>query len=170
MDKSAGSKVESWTAEDEAAMQALLARRQRVSTAMVGDVRSGNMSDASKRRCFSEDEASYEEWLLTEEAKEATKSDEPKKEFILPKGIEFIEKWGTTLITMDAYKKEKLTFAKAVTKSEHDEKMKKYLNFILAKFGEQACEEPTTQAVDLAMYLQARNYQPKKGYERTFAS
>ena len=57
-------------------MQALLARRQRVSTAMVGDVRSGNMSDASKRRCFSEDEASYEEWLLTEEAKEATKSDE----------------------------------------------------------------------------------------------
>ena len=58
MDKSAGSKVESWTEEDEAAMQAL-------STAMVGDVRSGNMSDGSKRRCFSEDEASYEEWSLT---------------------------------------------------------------------------------------------------------
>ena len=112
----------------------------------------------------------YEEWSLTEEAKEATKSDEPKKEFILPKGIESIEKWGTALITMDAYKKEKLTFAKAVTKAEHDEKMKKYLGFILAKCGEQACEEPTTQAVDLAMYLQARNYQPKKGYERTFSS
>ena len=115
-------------------------------------------------------EASYEEWSLAEDAKEAAKSDEPKREFFLPKGIGSVAKWGTASLRWDAYKKEKLTFAKAVTKSEHDEKMKKYLNFILAKFGEQACEEPTTQAVDLAMYLQARNYQPKKGYERTFAS
>ena len=64
---------------------------------------------------------------------------------------------------MDTYKKENLTFAKAVAKSEHDEKMKNYFNFILSKFGEQACEEPTTQAVDLAMCLQARNYQSRKG-------
>jgi hypothetical protein len=41
--------------------------------------------------------------------------------------------WGTTLVTMDAYKKEKLTFAKAMAKSEHGEKMKKYLYFTLSK-------------------------------------
>jgi len=84
--------------------------------------------------------------------------------------VESVEKWGRVIITMDAWKKEKLTFAKALSMSEHNEKMRKYLNFILAKFGEHACEEPPTQAVDLAMYLQAMNYQPKKGYERTFAS
>ena len=37
--------------------------------------------------------------------------------------------------------------------AECNEKMRKYLNFILGKFGDQACEEPPTQAVDLAMYL-----------------
>jgi hypothetical protein len=52
------SAVESWTAEDEAAMQALLARHNRVSTTMIGDARSGNMRDASKRRC-DESESSF---------------------------------------------------------------------------------------------------------------
>ena len=52
------SAFESWTAEDEAAMQALLARHNRVSTTMIGDARSGNMRDASKRRC-DESESSF---------------------------------------------------------------------------------------------------------------
>jgi len=40
MEKSAGTKAESWTAEDEAAMQAMIARRGRVSIAMIGSNRS----------------------------------------------------------------------------------------------------------------------------------
>ena len=175
MEKSAGTKAESWTAEDEAAMQALIARRGRVSTAMFGSNRTGgSMSEAAKRPCSTEeDESDCVEWSLEYDLKKAQESSEPekqKKEFFLPKGVESVEKWGRVIITMDAWKKEKLTFAKALSMSEHNEKMRKYLNFILAKFGEQACEEPPTQAVDLAMYLQAMNYQPKKGYERTFDS
>ena len=170
-----GNTSEVWTEADEAAMQALLARRNRVSIAMIGDSRvGGNMSDASKRRGFAEeDESDYTEWSLEYDLKKAQESSEPekqKKEFFLPKGVESVQKWGRVLITMDAWKKEKLTFAKTLSMSEHNEKMRRYLNFILAKFGEQACEEPPTQAVDLAMYLQAMNYQHKKGYERTFAS
>ena len=57
MEKS--SAAESWTVEDEAAMQALIARRGRVSTAMIGDNRmGGSMSDAAKRRC-DESESSF---------------------------------------------------------------------------------------------------------------
>ena len=175
MERSAGSKAESWTAEDEAAMQALIARRGRVSTAMIGNNRTGgSMSEAAKRPCSTEeDESDYVEWSLEYDLKKAQESSHPekhKKEFFLPKGVESVEKWGHVIITMDAWKKEKLTFAKALSMSERNEKMRKYLNFIhfiLAKFGEQACEEPPTQAVDLAIYLQAMNYQPKKGYERT---
>ena len=79
--------------------------------------------------------------------------------------MESIEKWGRILITINTWKKENLTFAKVIFMSEHNEKIRTYLNFILAKFGEQACKEPPTQVVDLAIYLQAMNYQPKKGYE-----
>jgi hypothetical protein len=38
--------------------------------------------------------------------------------------------------------KGKKIFEKAILMAEHNEKMKKYLNFILGKFGEQAHKEP----------------------------
>jgi len=47
--------------------------------------------------------------------------------------VKSVEKWERVLI---AWKKEKLTFAKTLSMSEHNEKMRKYFNFILAKFGE----------------------------------
>ena len=131
------------------------------------------VSTASTRRCcVEEDEDDYEEWALAQDLKIPQKPgpEVTKKDIVLPKGVDSLEKRGRVLITMDAWKKEKITFEKAISMAEHNDKMKKYLNFILAKFGEQACEELPTQAVDLAMYLQARNYQPKKGYERTFVS
>lgn len=154
-------------------MQALLARRNRVSTAMVGDTRAGgSMTDASKRRFCVEEDDEHEEWSLATEAKDVQKSSvpvRPRAEFLLPKGVESVAQWGKVVTTTEAWKKEKITFSKAVPMAEHNEKMRKYVNFILGKFGEKACEEPPTQGVDLAMYLQAINYQPKKGYERTFA-
>lgn len=61
---------------------------------------------------------------------------------VLPNEINSLEKWGRILITMDTWKKEKKIFEKAILMAEHNEKMKKYLNFILGKFGEQAHKEP----------------------------
>ena len=66
MEKSAGTKAESWTAEDEAAMQAIIARCGRVSITMIGSNRTGgSMSEAAKRPCSTkEDESDYVEWSL----------------------------------------------------------------------------------------------------------
>lgn len=129
---------------------------------MIGDARAGgSMTDASKRRCcVEEDEEDYEEWALAQDLKISQKPgpEVTKKDIVLPKGVDALEKRGRVLITMDAWKKEKITIEKAISMAEHNDKMKKYLNFIFAKFGEQACEEPPTQAVDPAMYLQARSY------------
>ena len=118
---------------------------------------------------FKED---YEECALAQDLKipQEPGPEVTTKDIVLPKGLDSLENWGGVLITMDAWKKDKITFEEAISMAEQTDKMKKCLNFILAKFGKQACEEPPTQAVDLAMYLQARNYQPKKGYERTFVS
>ena len=73
------------------------------------------------------------------------------KDIVLPKAVDSLENWGGVLITMDAWKKDKISFEETISMAEQTDKMKKYLNFILAKFGKQACEEPPTQAVDLAM-------------------
>ena len=98
------------------------------------------MSDASKRRGFiEEDENNYREWSLEYNLRKAQELSEPqkqKKEFFLPKGMELIEKCGRILITINTWKKENLTFAKALFMSEHNEKIKTYLKFIPAKFGE----------------------------------
>ena len=151
----AGSTIEVWSEVDEAAMQALLARRNRVSAAMVGATRGGSMTDASKRRFCVEEDDGQEEWSLAPGTKDAQKPVlvEPKAEVFLPKGVGSVARRGKVMITMDAWKKDKITFSKAVSMAECNEKMRKYLNFILGKFGDQACEEPPTQAVDPAMYL-----------------
>ena len=114
---------------------------RRVSIAMIGDSRAGgSMSDTSKRRGFiEEDENNYREWSLEynlRKAQELLEPEKQKKEFFLPKGMESIEKCGRILITINTWKKENLTFAKALFMSEHNEKIKTYLKFILAKFGE----------------------------------
>ena len=46
--------------------------------------------------------------------------------------------------------------------------MKDYLNFVLGKFGSEACQSPKSQGVDLAMYLMARGWTSSAGYQRTY--
>ena len=70
---------------------------------------------------------------------------------------------GRVIITMDAWKKEKLTFAKALSMSEHNEKMRKYLNFILAKFGEHACEGTANTGSGSRYVLASHELSAQKG-------
>ena len=70
---------------------------------------------------------------------------------------------------MGVWRAQNISFAKAVAMTQDSDKMRQYLTLILGKFGDKACEDVATQGVDLAMYLQAVDYQPKKGgYVHTF--
>ena len=76
-----GNISEVWTEVDEAEMQALLVRRNRVSIAMIGDSRAGgSMLDASKRRGFAEeDKSDYREWSLEYNLRKIQELLEPEK-------------------------------------------------------------------------------------------
>jgi hypothetical protein len=102
-----------------------------------------------------------------EEDSGISRSRKAKEGIFLPKGLESVEKWEEVLITMDAYKKVKLTFAKALLGQSTTKRWGNIWTSCLPSSASKHEEPPT---VDLAMYLQTMNSQPKKGYERTFAS
>ena len=70
---------------------------------------------------------------------------------------------------MPAMKDRKMTFAEAIEISKSEKKVKTYLNWIVGKFGDEACASPKSQGVDLAMYLMARGWTSSGGgYQRTY--
>ena len=131
-----GNTSEVWTEAGEAEMQALLARRNRISIVMIGDSRvDGSMMHPSgavspkKRRVTVQ--SGY--WSMILKLRDHQNLRSRRRIFSFPKGVKSVEKWGRVLT---AWKKEKLTFAKTLSMSEHNEKTRKYFNFVLAKFGE----------------------------------
>ena len=156
-----------FTPEEQQQLEVLLSKREKAKVlpkAKASQVLSnGAMSDASKRQ---RDDHGYGRSFSPESKGESSSSE---MEIVFPNGITSLEQCGKVVITMDAWKSKKLTFAKAVALASDDAKMRQYLNFILGKFGKNPCTDPPSQAIDLAMYLQAVNYEPKKGgYVRVF--
>ena len=155
-----------FTPEEQRQLEALLSKREKATgmpQAMPPKVGSGGaMTDASKRQ------RDGDEPTFSPESPSESYSSE-MVEIVFPNGITSLEQWGKVVITMEAYKGKKMTFAKAVALANDDAKMRQYLNSILGKYGKNACMDPPSQAIDLAMYLQAVNYEPKKGgYVRVF--
>ena len=154
-----------FTPEEQKQLEMLLSKREKAKVLPKAKasqaVSSGAMSDASKRQ---RDNQEYEHVSSPE-----SNSSSSEPEILFPNDIDSLEQWGKVIITMDAWKGKKITFAKALAMSSDDAKMRQYLNFILGKFGKSACVDPPSQAIDLAMYLQAVHYNSKKGgYVRVF--
>lgn len=157
-----------FTPEEQLQLELLLSKREKATgmpQAKPPKVGSGGaMTDASKRQ---RDDHGDEPTFSPESPSESYSSE--MVEIVFPNGITSLEQWGKVVITMEAYKGKKMTFAKAVALANDDAKMRQYLNFILGKYGKNPCMDPPNQAIDLAMYLQAVNYEPKKGgYVRVF--
>ena len=151
-----------FTPEEQLQLELLLSKREKATVkpqAKPPKVGSGGaMTDASKRQ---RDDHGDEPTFSPESPSESYSSE--MVEIVFPNGITSLEQWGKVVITMEAWKGKKITFAKAVALANDDAKMRQYLNSILGKYGKDACMDPPSQAIDLAMYLQAVSYEPKKG-------
>lgn len=79
--------TESWSEADEAAMQALTARRGRVSAAIIGEARSNNLTDASKRRNCSKKDEEHGKWALPPTSHAVRRCHLRRAEVRLPIGV-----------------------------------------------------------------------------------
>ena len=124
------------------------------------------MSDASKRQRDAQVEfldASFEHLENPPFAFEG------QMNALMPEGVSSLEQWGKVVITVPAMKDRNMTFAEAVEIAKSEKKAKNYLNWIVGKFGDEACSSPKSQGVDLAMYLMARGWTSSGGgYQRTY--
>ena len=86
------------------------------------------MTDAYKRQ---RDDHGDEPTFSPESPSESYSSE--MVEIVFPNRITSLEQWGKEVITMDAWKGKRITFAKAVALASDDAKMRQYLNSILGK-------------------------------------
>eukprot|EP00435_Cladocopium_sp_Y103_P048022 s2110_g14.t1 len=137
-----------------------------------------SMTDASKRRCTSEDDdpSSFDEGEWISEQITAMQAG------AVDKG----DDWSKTLVTMPKYKKDKLSFSELYSKAAVEAECRKYRSWVLKTYGTdehlqtttekgvlQFVRQPNSQAIDLAAYLKATKFAfqicgESEGYRREF--
>eukprot|EP00435_Cladocopium_sp_Y103_P005184 s3625_g1.t1 len=199
-----------FTAAEQRQLDLLMAKKaQALEASKALASQSSSMTDAAKRRCTA-DEESLQSWdegevisqqltLETMKAAEELASSpgnipvsakgEPTHLDLsvpCPKGLTFGQ-WSKTLITIEKYKKEKLSFAELYVKALTDPDCRRYCSKMIKTYATtealttttsedgqlMLAKQPTSQAIDVALYLSATGFQSEvcgelEGYKREF--
>eukprot|EP00435_Cladocopium_sp_Y103_P004353 s923_g1.t1 len=187
----------SFTAAEQRQLDLLLAKREQAKKSSGAAAKSG-MTDASKRRCISEDDdpSSFDEGEWISEQITAMQAGATDKGEVMvphhldgmiptPKGLSF-EDWCKTLVTMPKDRKEKIRFSELYSKAAVEAECRKYCSWILKTYGTdehlqtkteegvlQFVHQPNSQAIDLAAFLKATKFASQicgesEGYRREF--
>eukprot|EP00435_Cladocopium_sp_Y103_P065699 s60_g27.t1 len=191
------SETSSFTAAEQRQLDLLLAKREQAKK-ILGAAAKSSMTDASKRRCTSEDDdpSSFDEGEWISEQITAMQAGAMDKGEVMiphhldeaipaPKGLSF-EDWSKTLVTMPKYEKDKLSFSELYSKAAVEAECRKYCSWVLKTYRTdehfqtttekrvlQFVRQPSSQAVDLAAYLKATKFASQicgesEGYRREF--